>query len=160
MAGEGEKFGNKFKPFLKIFDKTFIELAVKPFLRHKNEIEKIYFIVRNDHFKDFNVDEKIKSLRLGIPTSVLPISPTKSPVETISSSGIPMQDVIFCDSDHSLNVDAIFKAIKEDKYDCIIPGWEEIIDVKKWSVAVMDNARSWLCPKKNIHRRRARPMES
>lgn len=139
MAGEGQRFGNKFKPFLKIFDKTFIELAVEPFLKHKNEIEKIYFIVRNDHFKDFNVDEKIKSLKMGIPTSVVPIHPTKSPIETVSSAGVPMHDVIFCDCDHSLNVDAVFKAIREDKYDCIIPGWEEITDVKKWSIAVTNN---------------------
>jgi hypothetical protein len=37
-----------------------------------------------------------------------------------------------------LNVDAVFEAIQEDKYDCIIPGWEEIVDVKKWSIAVTD----------------------
>ena len=35
MAGKGSRFGYKFKPFLKISDLTFIQLAFQPFLKHK-----------------------------------------------------------------------------------------------------------------------------
>ena len=143
MAGEGQRFGNKFKPFLKIFNKTFIELAIQPFLKHKDKIKKIIFIVRENHSKEFKVSSRIDDLNIPIPYFVKVIQPTNSVIETISTlfkDNVILKDVIFCDCDHSLNVDSIFDIIDENKYDCIIPGWNiSQDDCKRWSVAVVDN---------------------
>jgi hypothetical protein len=140
MAGEGQRFGGKFKPFLKIFDKTFIEIALQPFLKHKDSIKEIIFIVRQDHAIQFKVYDTIANFNLPVVFRTLAIEPTNSPVETINSlfyKDNEIHDVIFCDCDHSLNVDDIFEAIHEDKYDCIIPGWQPIEeeDKTKWSIA-------------------------
>lgn len=143
MAGEGQRFGNKFKPFLRIFNKTFIELAVQPFLKHKDKIKDIIFIVREDHCKQFDVINKLKELNLPIQHSVQAISPTNSVVETISTlyNGVTeIKNVIFCDCDHSINVDSFFNQIENNDSDCIIPGWNILPkDSNKWSIAVVDN---------------------
>jgi len=144
MAGEGQRFGNKFKPFLKIFNKTFIELAVEPFLKHKNEIEWFVFIVREDHQKQFDVCGKINSLNLPIKYDIeyVFIDPTNNVIETISTlfdGRKSLSDVIFCDCDHWLNVDSLFEEIQKDKFDCIIPGWPiKPREVDNWSVASYD----------------------
>ena len=44
-AGKAERFGNTFKPFLKIGDLTFIEKAVEPFLKWESLINKFHFII-------------------------------------------------------------------------------------------------------------------
>ena len=44
MAGEAQRFGYDFKPFLKLGDQTFIEHAVEPFYKWKKYIDKVYFI--------------------------------------------------------------------------------------------------------------------
>jgi molybdopterin-guanine dinucleotide biosynthesis protein A len=46
MAGEGSRFGYKFKPFMKLGDQTFIEHAVEPFYKWKDNIDNVYFIFR------------------------------------------------------------------------------------------------------------------
>ena len=142
MAGEGQRFGNKFKPFLKIFDKCFIELAIEPFIKHKDKIEKFIFIVRKDHSKQFNVSNKFLKFDIPILFFISEIEPTNNVIETISTlfEFGSLKDVIFCDCDHSLNVDAIFETIDENKYDCIIPGWPILPDESKiWSIASVDN---------------------
>jgi len=142
MAGEGQRFGNKFKPFLKIFNKTFIEMAIEPFLKHENEIKKFIFIVREDHYDQFNVYEKINKFHLPINFDIIKVPPTKNVIETISFlyKENYLKNVIFCDCDHSLNVDLIFKEINKNEYDCIIPGWKiSDNESKNWSIACVDN---------------------
>lgn len=143
MAGEGQRFGNKFKPFLKIFNKTFIELAVQPFLKHNDKIKEIIFIVREDHCKQFDVVNKLKELNLSIHYSVHIIAPTNNVIETISTlyNGVTeIENVIFCDCDHSINVDSFFNQIENNDFDCVVPGWNILSkDSNKWSIAVVDN---------------------
>ncbi len=138
MAGEGQRFGGKFKPFLKIFDKTFIELAVQPFLKHKKFIKEIIFIVREDHYTQFDVKHRFINFNLPIEYSVHIINPTGSPIETINSwMGYRSQinDVIFCDCDHSLNVDHVFGVIIASNFDSILPIWPvNQNDANKWSI--------------------------
>ena len=43
MAGDGSRFGRKFKPFLSITEKTFIESAVFPFRAHLEKIKEFVF---------------------------------------------------------------------------------------------------------------------
>lgn len=144
MAGEGQRFGNKFKPFLKIFNKTFIELAIDPFLKHADNIKRMIFIVREDHSRQFDVIHKIRDLNLPVPSSVIVVEPTKSVIETISplfDEKKYLQDVIFCDCDHSLDVTPLFEEILKDRSDSILPGWNiEPKDSKKWSIAAVDDS--------------------
>jgi len=142
MAGESQRFGNKFKPFLKIFNKTFIEMAIEPFLKHSDKIKKFIFIVREDHYNQFKVLEEINKFRLPISFFIKIIPPTKSVIETISFlfEKEYLKDVIFCDCDHSVNVDLIFEEINKNIYDCIIPGWKILENESKiWSIACVDN---------------------
>jgi thiamine kinase-like enzyme len=143
MAGEGQRFGNKFKPFLKIFNKTFIEMAIEPFLKHKDEIKRIIFIIREDHAKQFDVIGKLAEFNTSIQSSVILIEPTKNVIETISplfDDHKFIRDVIFCDCDHWLNVDEIFRQIQKDEFDCIIPGWDiSDKESKNWSIASVGN---------------------
>jgi len=143
MAGESQRFGGKFKPFFKIFDKTFIELAVQPFLKHKDRIKDFVFIVRKDHLIQFNVEERFRSFNIPANLQIVPIQPTKSPVETISAlfeHQDVLNDVIFCDCDHSLNVDGIFKDIDKGKFNCIVPVYNiSESEINKWSVVRVDD---------------------
>lgn len=141
MAGEGQRFGNKFKPFLKIFNKTFLELAIQPFLKYKNEIKNFVFIVRKDHYDKFDVAQQISDFHLTIPFVIKIVPETKNVVETISYlfEDKPLENVIFCDCDHSINVDPLFDEIKKEEYNCIIPGWESYIPQKSWSIACVDD---------------------
>lgn len=141
MAGSGQRFGNKFKPFLKIFNRTFIELAIEPFLKHEAEIKEFVFIVRTEHQQQFNVIQNIRKLNLNIKIQTFLIDRTDSVIETISVlfENKELQDIIFCDCDHSLNVDEIFNEIQKDRFECIIPGWKINPDeAKSWSIAAVD----------------------
>lgn len=142
MGGEGQRFGNKFKPFLKIFDKTFIELAINPFLKHKELIKEFVFIVREDHYNQFNIENKFKEFNLPIPYSIKTITKTNSPIETINEwLKTNIQNVIFCDCDHSVDVTPIFSNL-EHKHDCIIMGYNILIDeVASWSIAASYNGK-------------------
>lgn len=137
MGGEGQRFGNKFKPFLKIFDKTFIELAIEPFIKYKDNIKQFVFIVRKDHHEQFNVSKKIESLALPVPFTIKQIDKTDSPVATVNAwleEFTFIEKVIFCDCDHSVDVTNIFNSLDE-KYDSIIMGYNISLDeVPSWSV--------------------------
>ena len=60
MAGLGARFGYKFKPFLKIGNKTFIEESVKPFLKWKEKINCIYFIFLKEQDLNYSVSKILK----------------------------------------------------------------------------------------------------
>ena len=143
MAGDGQRFGSKFKPFLKIFDKTFIELALEPFVKNKDQIEQVTFILQQKHNIEFKVVAAIQKLQLPFPTSTLVVEPTKNVIETISELfkwHQTINEVVFCDCDHWLNIDELFQEIDKNQYDCIIPGWSfKLEEIKKWSVASVDD---------------------
>jgi len=139
MGGEGQRFGNKFKPFLKIYDKTFIELAVEPFLIYKNQIKNLVFIIRKDHYKQFNVEERFKSFNFGIPYTIKQIEKTDNPIETVDAwlAEDKIEDVIFCDCDHSVDIKNIIDNI-DLNYESIIMGHDITVeDVSSWSVATV-----------------------
>ena len=50
IGGEGQRFGGKYKPFLKVFDKYFIQAAMEPFMKHVDLIDKFVFVVNNEDF--------------------------------------------------------------------------------------------------------------
>ena len=158
MAGQSQRFGNKFKPFLKIFDKTFIQLALEPFLKHKDKIEKFIFIVTEEHCVKFDVVNKFKEFLLPLDYTIEKIRTPSSVIDTIPvlfESRPVLENVVFCDCDHSLNVDAFFDEIDKNEYDCVIPGWEiSANENENWSIAIVDHDNMVTCIKEKEYPKR------
>ena len=145
MAGDGSRFGGTFKPFLKVKDEFFIEASLRPFIKWKKFIKEFVFVFREDQERKYKVSTNLKSLfpDLNISSVILP-SKTSGPVETVTQA-IEEKNLfsaaIFCDCDHSVNVDPIFKLIATDnQIECIIPAWTiESKDFKSWSIVSLDH---------------------
>lgn len=141
MGGKAQRFGLKFKPFLKIFDKTFLELAIQPFLKHKNNIKEMIFLTTEEQCEEFNIQYRIKSFNLPVSWLIYSTKTTDGIIPDINKligerSGL--NDVIFCDCDHTLNVDDMMEVIQKSNYDIVLPVWP-IDSPEKWSVVVTDD---------------------
>jgi len=150
MAGQGERFGGIFKPFIKIGNKTFIELALEPFFKWSSHINKVYFIVTQEQNEKYQVNENlihwIKPGFFNIEIIELE-EQTVSVCQTIAEFCIlekHAQDnydflysydfpTLFCDCDHSVNIDPLMEKILErhSQFTYIIPTWD--IDPEKYS---------------------------
>lgn len=142
MGGRAQRFGLKFKPFLKIFDKTFLELAIQPFLKHKDSIKEMIFLTTEEQCEEFNIQYRIKSFNLPVSWLIYSTKTADGIIPDINKligerSGL--NDVIFCDCDHTLNVDEMMSTITSGAYayDCILPGWQiQPSEMTKWSIAL------------------------
>lgn len=147
MAGDGTRFGCAFKPFLKIRNEYFIQAAIKPFLKWQDAINEFVFVYRKDQDEKYNVSIKLKDLFSDIKyKSVILPKNTSGPVETISSALLELQLIghaIFCDCDHSINVDPLFDVIySNNNYNCILPVWEiDKSEAYSWSVVAVDKRK-------------------
>ena len=130
MAGEGSRFGYKFKPLIKLDDRTFIEHVLDPFLKHDSFINKYYFIITREQENAYNVTEMFyKTLSKDFLTKldILIIeNQTEGPYQTILSATAnqEIQDVFICDCDHKINIDPMVKMINTKNVDIIIPTWK------------------------------------
>ena len=77
MAGEGARFGYKFKPFLKFNNEYFIEKTLKPFLKFDQVIDKIVFVYLAEHEKKYQVSENLKKIMLNLNLKYINIVKTK-----------------------------------------------------------------------------------
>ena len=62
MAGESSRFNYKFKPFLFLDNKRFIEHCMDSFLPHSSLINSYNFIVTKKQEKDYNVKKNLKTI--------------------------------------------------------------------------------------------------
>ncbi|NQU35444.1 MAG: hypothetical protein HQ521_19635 [Bacteroidetes bacterium] len=144
MAGDGTRFGSGYKPFLKVRNEYFIEAAVKPFLKWQHKIKEFVFVYRNDQREKYNVPKKLNEIFKNINyRSIVLNKKTSGPVETISIALIESKQkgpAIFCDCDHSINVDPLFEIISSDNiYDCVLPVCEiDKSEIQSWSVLSVD----------------------
>jgi len=144
MAGDGARFSRGYKPFLKIRDKYFIESAIKPFIKWQHKIKEFIFIFRNDQEESFNISKQLSEIFNNIVFKIIILNQkTSGPVETISTALIKSQlkgPVIFCDCDHSINIDPLFEiVVKDNSYDCVFPVWEiDNSEVQSWSIVSVD----------------------
>ncbi len=146
MAGRGARFDYKFKPFLKIEDKTFIELALNSFKKWKDNIKETIFIFLEEQEKEFNVTQKLKEIFQDINHRciILP-NPTNGPAETVRNAIQQDQNIsgniMICDCDHYLDISPMFEYLLEGKdEDCIIPIWNlRGENIKAWSVAAVSD---------------------
>lgn len=144
MAGDGKRFGHCYKPFLKVRNEYFIVAAIKTFLKWQHMIKEFVFVYRDDQEKIFNVSKKISEIFDNIDFRLIILDKkTSGPVETISTALVKHRvedSAMFCDCDHSINVDPLFGIISSDNnYDSILPVWQiDESEVKSWSVLSVD----------------------
>jgi molybdopterin-guanine dinucleotide biosynthesis protein A len=144
MAGQGARFGHRFKPFLEIGGETFIEAAVRPFRDHVASIRRFVFIFLAEQEREHGVRSRIGDMFRGLPhTSVLLAAPTRGPAETIGNAVRELapttRRAFVCDCDHSLDVAPLFRFAAERPFDVLLPVWSlEGESLASWSVASVD----------------------
>jgi len=153
-AGRGERFGNKFKPFLKIGDLTFLEKAYEPFIKWDKFINKIYIIITKQQEIDYKVSSKVRALFSDKVQVLLLDKETRGPLQTFCKGYIfeknslnkkedKKSSVIVCDCDHSVNVDLLFESIVTKKQtDIIIPTYKiEEKEQHNWSKILLSDGK-------------------
>jgi len=144
MAGQGARFGHRFKPFLTVSGSTFIEAAVAPFRDFASEIERLVFVYLDAQERDFSVRSKLLEYFPDIPFETVHLAnPTRGPAETISAA-VKMigasGPAMICDCDHSLDVAPLFDDFRKQDAEAVIPVWPLNPDeIKSWSVARVDS---------------------
>jgi 2-C-methyl-D-erythritol 4-phosphate cytidylyltransferase len=84
MAGESRRFNYKFKPFLYLDNRQFIEHTLEPFIKYDKIINSYNFIVTEEQEKENNVTNKIKEIFSEISNKInVLIIPMKTPVKNI-----------------------------------------------------------------------------
>ena len=133
MGGKSERFGGAFKPFLKMGDLSFIELAYEPFKKWEEYINTVTLVCTAEQEAVHNVSENLKKMFLSSKVQFqLRIigTQTDGPLQTLRLALDGKQpgynNIIVCDCDHSIKVDPIFAAVLSGKgeLDCVIPTWE------------------------------------
>ncbi len=144
MAGQGARFGYRFKPFLDVQQMTFIEAAFAPFRPHLPQIAKVYFVFTAEQNRAHNVRARLDRMFADVPhdTAIL-AKPTDGPAQTLDKC-LEMKSlsgpIMVCDCDHAVNVDALMQTMKQPHIECAVPTW----DIKgepltSWSVAAVQH---------------------
>jgi NDP-sugar pyrophosphorylase family protein len=147
IAGQGARFGHRFKPFLTLDGGTFIEAAVQPFRTHAAKISRFVFVYLEAQERELSVSRGLASLFDGLPIECVQLeAATRGPAETIGRAVEKLGargPVLICDCDHALDVDPLFAAADAaTRFDALIPVWPlEGEDVASWSVALVDADR-------------------
>ncbi|HET7501658.1 MAG TPA: NTP transferase domain-containing protein [Kofleriaceae bacterium] len=159
MAGQGARFGHKFKPFLTFEDRTFIEAAVAPFREFQSRISRFVFVYLAAQERELAVSERLSEMfsDLAIETVQL-ATPTRGPAETIGRAAQQLGargPVLICDCDHTLDVEPLFtaadRATRGEPFDALLPVWPlDGEDVASWSVALVDAGRVLAIGEKRI----------
>jgi GTP:adenosylcobinamide-phosphate guanylyltransferase len=146
MAGEGARFGYRFKPFLDINGKTFIEAAFEPFRSWLPQIGRVSFVFTRAQENAHGVSARLAALFDGLPQhSVILDAPTPGPAETLRQcleqtaiSG----PALVCDCDHAVDVDGLMRtAATRPEVACAVPTWSLAGEsLTAWSVAAVDDA--------------------
>jgi len=141
IAGQGARFGYSFKPFLDFEGKTFIEQAVLPFVKWKDQIECIYFVFLKEQNEKFQVEKKLSGIFKNLPVKCIILNaPTKGPAETFYNAveNLSLESsAIICDCDHSINIDPMMQYLihTRDLPEIILPLWDlEVENINSWSV--------------------------
>ena len=146
MAGQGARFGHKFKPFLEIGGRTFIEAAVEPFLPFARSISRFVFVYLEAQERDFGVEARLATMFPGLSFEAIRLAtPTRGPAETIGRAVEQRSGAgpaFVCDCDHALDVAPLFDVASRERYDALLPVWPlEGEKLASWSVAMVEHGR-------------------
>ena len=158
MAGQGARFGHRFKPFLMLEDTTFIEAAVQPFRPFASRIARLVFVYLEEQERAFEVSARLAAMFAGLPIETVRLdAPTRGPAETIGRGVARLAargPAMICDCDHSLDVAPLFAAFaasSSSPFDALVPVWPlDGEDVAAWSVARVDGDRVRAIAEKRI----------
>lgn len=157
MAGQGARFGHRFKPFLTIGDQLFIEAAVEPFRRFQAQIGRFVFVYLEAQERDFAVSDRLRSVFAGLPIEIVQLAaPTRGPAETIARAvdqlRAPVGPAFVCDCDHSLDVEPLFQwCAANPEFTALLPVWPlEPDNLSSWSVAMVEGDRVWGMSEKRL----------
>jgi GTP:adenosylcobinamide-phosphate guanylyltransferase len=141
MAGQGARFGYRFKPFLDVWGQTFIEAAFLPFRPWLAQIANVHFVFTREQDAAHDVRTRLLELFPDVPHEATILdAPTQGPAQTLDRcleikavSG----PVMVCDCDHAVNVDALMRIAEErPEIECAVPTWDlEGEALHAWSVA-------------------------
>lgn len=157
MAGQGARFGHRFKPFLTIGDELFIEAALQPFRRFASQIRRFVFVYLEAQEREFGVSKRLESVFAGLPIATVRLAaPTRGPAETIGRALEQLDGTVgpafVCDCDHSLDVAPLFQWLSAGTaHDALLPVWPlEPDNLSSWSVAMVEGDRVWGIAEKRL----------
>jgi GTP:adenosylcobinamide-phosphate guanylyltransferase len=143
MAGEGARFGYRFKPFLDVRGMPFIKAAVAPFRPWRQRIDRICFVFTRAQEDAHDVSTRLGSLFPDLPVEVAILeAPTPGPAETLRQAlvlGGITGPAIVCDCDHAVDIEDLMAAASDPAITCAVPTWSlEGESLSAWSVAAVD----------------------
>lgn len=142
MAGQGARFGYRFKPFLDVQGTPFIAAAFTPFRPWLSQIAGVYFVFTREQEAAHDVSAHLDRLFVDVPhMSVILDRATQGPAETLAKC-LEMKaiagPVMICDCDHAVNVDGLMAATEKSEIECAVPTWDiEGESLTAWSVAAI-----------------------
>lgn len=120
ISGLGSRFGYKFKPLIRVTDKTCIELAKEPFNYFWPHVT-YYFIYRQSHE---NEAQKLYELFPLDKIKLICVPDTNGPLQTIQEAIKQCPDIkgpsFVCDCDHRIDISPMIDHLHED---VIVPCW-------------------------------------
>ncbi len=142
MAGQGARFGYRFKPFLEVDGQTFIQAALAPFRPWDARIDKVHFVFTAEQERTHAVSARLTRLfgDLGHDTVILD-QPTDGPAQTLERC-LTMTGtegpILVCDCDHAVDVEELMRAADDPSVACAVPTWPLAGErLAAWSVAGM-----------------------
>jgi len=144
MAGQGARFGYRFKPFLTFRGKAFIQAAFQPFRPFLSEIARVYFVFLREQEEEHLVSQRLSGMFADVDYRVviLPAS-TAGPAETLFECLTRARiegKILVCDCDHALEVGGLMRlAANDPSAACGLPTWDLTGEpLSSWSVAAID----------------------
>jgi transaldolase len=132
MAGEGSRFGFRFKPFLEADGgRTFIERAKAAFDAVAGS-RRFVFVVTEAQQRAHGVRERLRAMFPADRVVVHELaSATRGPLETLRAAVLALGlggPAFVCDCDHAVGLEPVLEAVeREPGVDCVVPTWD--IDV-------------------------------
>jgi aminoglycoside phosphotransferase (APT) family kinase protein len=105
MAGEGSRFGYKFKPFIKATEETFIEIAKKPFdiLNDPTFVFSYRRVQEKDHMVSDILEDLFPSSKIQCCIIEKSDGPFQTLQQTVAKEGLK-GPAFFCDCDHAIDI--------------------------------------------------------
>ena len=165
MAGESSRFNYKFKPFLYLDNRMFIEHTLENFIKYDSIIESYNFIVTKEQEKENNIKNILNKIFINISKKInvfIINEKTKGPYQTLQSvllNNINIknkENIIICDIDHSINISPIIDKLQNlGKTDIIIPVWNiDYSEHKNWGKIILHNKKiERFCEKESIEKK-------
>ncbi len=142
MAGQGARFGYRFKPFLEVREMSFIEAAFLPFRPWLSRIAQVYFVFTREQDTTHQVSARLDEMFADVPfEAVILDRATEGPAVTLGrclESENISGPIMACDCDHALTVDGLMRAAENPDIECALPTWDlDGESLASWSVAAI-----------------------